>query len=64
MKYTLLVVLLSSGVYREDFHSAKDCFESLREFDIIAHEDLWTGVCTDQDGTALDFPRITTRIEP
>jgi hypothetical protein len=45
MTWTLIVVLLSSGVYEKKFANAEDCIAHLHEFAVITKEDLWMGRC-------------------
>ncbi len=62
MKFTLLVILLSSGLHRQDFSSASDCLAHLREFEIIAGRDVWVGRCVDSDGETLEM--VQEGVEP
>lgn len=45
MTWTLIVVLLSSGVYEKKFANAEDCIAHLHEFAVITKTDLWMGRC-------------------
>ena len=45
MKWTLIVVLLSSGPISEKFQTEEECIDHLIEYAIITKLDLWQGTC-------------------
>lgn len=49
MKWMLVIVFLSTGVYREPQLSKEACIEAMMEAALTREPDIWSMVCTDPD---------------
>ena len=47
--WTLILYVLSSGLYEEKHISARDCEDALIEAHIVKGLELWSGVCVGPD---------------
>lgn len=49
MKWMLVIVFLSTGVYHEPQLSKQSCIEAMMEAALTRENDIWSMVCADPD---------------
>jgi hypothetical protein len=60
--WTLVLYVLSSGIYEEKHISAIDCNDALIEAQIVKGKELWSGVCTGPEDIVTS--QISSEIGP
>lgn len=60
--WTLVLYVLSSGIYEEKHISAIDCNNALLEASIVKGSDIWSAVCVGPDDEVT--AQISTDIGP
>lgn len=53
MKWLLLIIFLSSGVYEEKHISAESCIDAIHEANIVKGKDVWSASCFGPDDQVI-----------